>query len=72
MSVVTADEKKAMPTEYPRRGWLSFCHSSAYILRLIAQAGIIATDFSGVDIQMPIMNRHSTDQEKKPLRPLPR
>src|SRR5271165_4124496 len=60
-----------MPTEYPRRGWLSFCHSSAYILRLIAQAGIIATDFSGVDIRMPIMNRHPTDQEEKAVTAVP-
>ena len=36
-----------------------------------AQAGIIATDFSSVDIQMSIMNRHPTDQEEKAVTAVP-
>jgi hypothetical protein len=39
--------------------------------RLYSSPGTIATDFSSVDIRMPIMNRHPTDQEEKAVAAVP-
>ncbi|MGA8756287.1 MAG: hypothetical protein WB611_08135, partial [Stellaceae bacterium] len=39
--------------------------------RLYSSPGIIATDFSSVDIQMSIMNRYPIDQEEKAVTAVP-
>ena len=70
MSVVTADEK-GYADRVPTARLAQLLPQQRLYSSPDAQAGIIATDFSSVDIQMSIMNRHPTDQEKKPLLPFP-